>query len=86
MLEEVGVRERLERESPGIPPILDHLQTLFPCFGGTGWTVFNDWLEAAWRRAEIHWPNGIPHVSLSNVRTAVFELNKQYNNRFHPVL
>jgi len=90
MLEEPCVRDRLTREFPNIPLILDHLQSIQPCFrdGSRGWTVFNDWLDLAWKRMTMGFgatgfPEGIEYISLDSIRHAVFQLDSTYSNRFH---
>jgi hypothetical protein len=50
MLEEVGVRERIQRESPECVQLLDFFASRMRPFDGLGWTTFNDWLDRCYRK------------------------------------
>jgi hypothetical protein len=69
MLED-GEQERIRRESPMGAQALDDLCRFTPSFTeGKGWTVFNDWLDRAYRQAERR---GVSLPLLHTMRQLVF--------------
>lgn len=72
MVREENIRVRLSQNKPSCLLALDYLAgKMAPYEDGHGWTVFNDWLDRAYRHFEKR-PPTVPFVSLEAIRVAVF--------------
>jgi len=81
MLAEDGARERIQRERPEAVQLLDYFETrLRPFTNGTGWTVFNDWLDQCYfdrKGTPRPWPpKEVPFVGLDDMRRLVFPASR----------
>ena len=72
MLSETDVHERLSRDHPRVVVVLDHLAGQVTPYSGHGWTVFNDWLDAAYGKHFAKRPDSMPIVSIDAIREAIF--------------
>ena len=74
MLAEVGVRQRLLIECPGVVLSFDHMVKVRKEYDGKSWTVFSDWLLDARVRCSRKWPPDLPFPDLNSVSESVFPI------------
>lgn len=69
-----GASERIGREYPEAAKLLDFLASRMEPYTGSGWTVFNDWLDECYRRGFFgrKRPAEIPFVPPDKMRDIVF--------------
>lgn len=85
MIDEPNARQRIEQESPLGVRVLDILAGhTKPFTDGEGWTVFNDWLDRAYRSryyAGSPVPSGILLPDQTTMRQLVFPTGRDRNFR-----
>ena len=74
MVDEVGVRDRLQNEYPAVVLALDHMVKVLKEYDGDGWTVFSDWYLDAMKKCRGRWPSDLPSPGSDFVWEAVFPI------------